>query len=194
MTVKQKLSLLTTFLFIFSLGASCLADGAFKVYPKTSKVGFELRHFANEATGVFEKYSGHLNFSKSNPQAAQVGFSVDVTSVDTDNTKRDNHLRAEEYFDVDSHPKMTFESKVFKPVGKNRYMVTGPLTIKGHTKNVSVPVKLERSQTLWATGEEALEFSCSFKIDRTEFGVGESSTFLGSEVTINLFLEFRKEP
>lgn len=192
--MQKTLAAILSLVLFTLLATPGLAEESFKVFPKESKIGFTLRHFANKASGTFGQYSGTLDFSKKSPQNSKVSFSVDVNTVDTANTKRDDHLREAEYFDVAKYPKMTFESKVFKEVGKNRYMVTGPLTIKGHTKNVSVPVRLEKSQTLWASGEEALEFSCQFKIDRTEFGVGEESSLLGSEVTIDLLLEFRKAP
>ena len=70
-------------------------------------------------------------------------------------------------------------------------MVTGVLTIKGHSKTVTVPVELARQATLWATGEQSLHFETTFTIDRTEFGVGEASSLLGSEVEIHLVVEFR---
>lgn len=181
-------------IFLLLLAMPAVAKGAYTARSDASQVGFTLRHFANKASGNFDRFGGTLNFEKSNPEASQVTFSVDVNSVDTANSERDEHLRNKDYFDTTTYPKMTFESKAFKKVGKDKYMVTGPLTIKGHSKNISVPVTLERSQTLWATGEEALTFQCQFTIDRTEFGVGEASSLLGSEVTIDLNLEFRREP
>ncbi len=187
---------------IFSLGfllclmslQSGLAQSRYKVREDTSRVSFTLRHFANQASGKFKDFSGDLSFSKASPETSSISFSVDAASVDTANSTRDSHLRGQEYFDVASHPKMTFESRAFKKVGKNRFMVTGPLTMRGQSKNITVPVVLQRSQTLWATGEEALQFSCQFSIDRTDFGVGESSSLLGSEVSIDLNLEFRQVP
>jgi polyisoprenoid-binding protein YceI len=160
-------------------------------FAKDSKVGFSLRHFTGTAHGVFTDYSGSLDFDDRAPENSRVSFEVNVGSIDTDNSKRDEHLRGTEYFNAQRYPTMTFASQKFKPVGKNKFMVTGPLRIKGHEKMVSVPVVLERKQTLWASGEESLHFSGSLEIDRTEFGVGEESALLGSQVTIELDLEFR---
>lgn len=114
--------------------------------------------------------------------------------MDTGNGTRDDHLRGDEYFDTKSFPKMTFESKAFKNVGKDKYLVTGTLTMKGHSKNISVPVTLTKSQSLWASGEDSLIFDSVFAVNRVEFGVGEDSSLLGSEVTVNLHLEFRTKP
>lgn len=167
------------------------AQGSLKPHRDGSKIGFSLRHLTGRAEGVFEKYDGKLDFVEKNPEQSKVSFEIDVASVNTDNSKRDDHLREPEYFDAKKYPKMTFHSERFNPVGKKRYMVTGPLTIKGHTKTVSFPVTLERKTQLWATGQDALTFSVNFTLDRTEFGVGESSSLLGSEVTVNIELEFR---
>lgn len=159
--------------------------------PSTSKVGFSLRHFGGRADGHFERYTGTLHFDEKNPAGSRVSFEVSVPSINTSNETRDEHLRNKEYFDATNYPQMTFTSKTFKKVGGKRYLVTGPLTIKGHTESVTVPVLLERKTTLWATGEDSLVFQASFDIDRTRFGVGEPSALLGSEVRIELELEFR---
>ena len=168
-----------------------LSQEHFRVIPSSSKVGFSLRHFTGRADGHFNRYSGTLDFDENAPDKSKISFEVDVPSVDTANGKRDDHLRDTEYFDATKYPKMTFKSESFKKTGKKSYMVTGPLTIKGHTENVTVPVILDRKTTLWATGEDSLIFEVTFNIDRTKFGVGESSSLLGSDVKIDLELEFR---
>lgn len=168
-----------------------LAQEHLRVIPSSSKVEFSLRHFTGRAEGHFNRYSGTLDFDENAPEKSKISFEVDVPSVDTANGTRDDHLRGAEYFDATKHPKMTFNSESFKKTGKKRYMVTGPLTIKGHTENVTIPVVLERKTTLWATGEDSLIFEVTFNIDRTQFGVGESSSLLGSDVKIDLELEFR---
>lgn len=174
-----------------TLAGIALAKGSYRVAEKESKVGFSISHLTNTATGQFNKFTSQLNFQKANPDKSTISFSVDVASVDTGNSGRDSSIRGDEYFAVAKYPQMTFESKAFKKVGENQFMVTGPLTIKGHTKNISVPVTLTKTGVTWATGEEVLRFKGAFAIDRTEFGVGESSSLLGSEVNIKLDLEFR---
>lgn len=172
-------------------GLAAHAKEAYRAVASDSKVAFSIPHLTNRATGEFHKLDGTLNFVKDKPEACHVLFRVDTASIDTGNSGRDDNLRGQEYFSVAEFPSMTFESKVFKKVGANSYMVTGPITIKGHSKNISVPVTLAKTGTTWATGEEVLRFAGSFAIDRTEFGVGEASSLLGSEVTIRLDLEFR---
>lgn len=173
------------------LAGIAVAKGSYRVAEKESKVGFSISHLTNTATGKFTKFSSQLNFQQAHPEKSTVSFAVEVASVDTGNSGRDSSLRGDEYFAAAKYPQMTFESKIFKKVGDNQFMVTGPLTIKGHTKNISVPVTLTKTGVTWATGEDVLTFKAAFVIDRTEFGVGEASSLLGSEVSIALNLEFR---
>ncbi len=180
-------------LLALALACAVLAGEQQKLEPVAShsRVAFSLRHFTGTAEGKFKKYKGTLDFNAEHPEKSKISFEVDVASIDTDNGSRDKHLREEEYFDVANHPKMTFRNTSFRKTGQNKFMVTGPLTIKGHTKTVTIPVSLERQDTLWATGETLLHFESTFTLDRTEFGVGEASSLLGSEVTVHLDLEFR---
>lgn len=181
-------------LLLLSLFALAEAKGTYRVFSSNSRAGFSISHLSNRAEGRFQKVSGTLKFSKQDPDASQVKVSIEVASIDTANKTRDTNLRGVEYFDAVKYPTMTFQSKSFKKVGAGKYMVTGPLTIKGHSKNISVPVTLVNQAKLWASGEESLKFQAEFEIDRTEFGVGEKSSLLGSEVRIQLALEFRDEP
>lgn len=178
-------------LLCLACGLAAVAKEPYRVVAPDSKVAFSIPHLTNRATGKFEKFDSTLTFVKDKPDACHIQFRVDTASIDTGNNGRDDNLRGKEYFSVAEFPSMTFESKAFKKVGTNKYMVTGPLTIKGHSKNISVPVTLAKTGTTWATGEDVLRFTGSFEVDRTEFGVGESSSLLGSEVTITLDVEFR---
>lgn len=167
---------------------------SYRVSAPDSKVAFSISHLTNTANGRFTKVQGSLSFLKDKPDASWVEVSVDTASIDTGNRSRDSNLREAEYFAVNEFPSMTFQSKSFRKVASNKFMVTGPLVIKGRSKNISVPVTLTRTGTTWATGESVLRFQGSFTVDRTEFGVGEASSLLGSEVTVKLDLEFRGAP
>lgn len=178
-------------LVLLLLSGTAWADDAYKVVPDRSTVGFSISHFASRATGTFHAFDGTLRFSKKLPEQSSISFVVQVNSLDTKSRARDSSIRDKEYFDTATHPTMTFTSTGFRRVKGDRYMVTGTLTIKGHSKPISVPVELTETTTLWATGQEALRFQVTFEVDRTEFGVGGESSLLGSEVAIDLDLEFR---
>lgn len=178
-------------LLFFSAGA-CLAQETYRVAPSGSHVGFSVRNLISPTLGQFKVYHGTLQFSPDHPEKSKVTFEVDVASIDTNIDKRDEHLRTDDYFAAETYPKMTFKSVAFKPVGPHRYLVTGPLTIKGHSKDISILVELKRHVQLWNVSADSLLFSSDFAIDRTEFGVGEPSLYMGSQVNIQLLLDFRR--
>jgi polyisoprenoid-binding protein YceI len=172
-------------------GSAGFAATALKVAPGGSHVGFSIRNFVSQTPGEFKTFDGSLSFSAAHPESSTVSFEVDVDSVDTGIVKRDEHLRSDDYFGAESQPKMTFASKAFKRVGVDSYLITGPLTIKGHSKDISVVAKLERHSQLWTVSQESYLFTTSFDVDRVEFGVGKPSHLLGSEVHVDLRLDFR---
>ena len=179
------------FLLLLILSQQVVADTEYRLVPSSSKIGFSIRHLTGRAQGVFSNASGTLSFSKDRPASSKVTVSVEVASIDTQSAKRDEHLRTEEYFWVEKFPKMTFQSLGFRQVGEGKYTVTGPLVIRGHSKDISVPMTLSKKGSTWATGEDVLQFQGNLTLDRTEFGVGESGSLLGNEVTLDLLLEFR---
>lgn len=186
-----KLRLLTLCLLLSGLAYAAGTKNDYVPVSSGSSVRFSIKHLTNRANGKFSKFDGKLQFAKTQPEQSTVKFAIDVASVDTGNSSRDSSIKGDDYFNTQKYPKMTFESKVFKPLDKDHFMVTGPLTIKGHSKNISVPVTLTKTEQTWASGEEVLRFKGAFEVDRTEFGVGEASSLLGSQVSVVLDLEFR---
>ncbi len=190
MTTSRTSLALAIFMLMATVSVG-FAQPTYKVNPEATRVGFSIKNLGSKVPGEFKVFSGNLVFSKNKPEASSVSFAVDVASIDTDIEKRDKHLRSDDYFAASTYPQMTFKSESFKNVGGDRYRVTGPLTIKGHTKNVSIFATMERKTQLWNVNGESLVFTSSFEIDRTEFGVGESSSILSNQVAVDLKLDFR---
>ena len=106
-----------------------------------SKIGFIVTHLViSEVEGSFNSYDGTLVASKDDFTNAEINFSVDVNSIDTDNEMRDNHLKGEDFFNAQKYPKMTFKSTSFKKVSGNIYVLEGDLTIRDVTKKVKFDV------------------------------------------------------
>ena len=145
-----------------------------KVDASHSKLGFSVTHMMiSETEGKFKIYEGKVS-SKSDLDFndAQIDFSVDVKSINTDDEKRDGHLTSPDFFDAEKFPKMTFKSTSMKKgKGKNEYVLTGDLTIKGVTKKVSLKAihsgKLVKSP--WST--MVTGFNVSGMINRKDFGL-----------------------
>lgn len=154
-----------------------------------SQVGFSVRHFLTPVPGRFGTFDGQIAYDPANPGASTVEVTVDAGSIDTDNQRRDDHLRSPDFFDVASHPTLSFRSKKVAPLGDNNLAVTGDLTIRGVTKEVTVPVEV-----LGVLGDKA-GFQTEFTVDRKDYGVvwnralDQGGTVLGDEVKIVLTLE-----
>ena len=173
------------------LSGFAFAGGIYLVTDSHSHIQFSLVHVTNTVRGRFAHFDSHLAYASGSPEKSTIKFEVDVDSIDTGNPARDAMLRSDEYFHADRYPEMTFQSTAFKKVGEGRFLVTGTLTIKGHSETISVPVTITRTGRTWMTGQETVRFQGNFAVDRTEFGVGKPQKLLANEVGIALDLEFR---
>jgi len=106
-----------------------------------SKVQFTVTHLViSEVTGNFKSYDGNITATKDDFSDAKIDFTVDINSINTDNEQRDNHLKSDDFFNAEKFPKMTFKGKSFKKVGDNKFQLTGDLTIRDVTKEVTLDV------------------------------------------------------
>ena len=134
-----------------------------------------------QVLGTMSNMKGKIVFNKAALQESYIDVSIDTRTLDTRNTRRDAHLKGEDFFDVAHYPTMSFELHEIVPTGEH-FEATGTLSIKGIEKTVAIPFRTE-SRT---DGSELL--SGSFTIDRTAFGIGGSMVGLDDEVTIHLNL------
>ncbi|MEP6749598.1 MAG: YceI family protein [Bacteroidota bacterium] len=147
-------------------GACAVAQ--YKPVDNGSSVQFKIKNFGVNTGGSFSGLQGDIKFDGNHLEDAVVDVSIDANTVNTGNETRDNHLRGETYFDVQHFPRIHFvSSKVTAAVGASS-IVSGKLTIKNKTKDISFPF------TAVATAEGYL-FKGTFVINRREFGVGSTS-------------------
>ncbi len=162
-----------------------------------SNVRFTVTHMVvSEVDGAFKIYDGSLEHTKADFSDAKVAFSVDVASVNTDNERRDGHLKGDDFFSADKFPQMKFESTSWKPLGNNKYKVDGNLTIRDVTKPVSFDVTYGGTITT-AQGAKAgfkakttiNRFDYNLKWDRaTEAG----GLVVGKDVEVTINTEFNQ--
>ena len=166
------------FVFITLLNFSFVSNAQQKPIDEKSEVSFTIKNFGLNTSGTLKGLKGSIKFDSSNPTASTFDVSVDVNTINTGIENRDNHLTKEEYFDVEKYPTITFASNGVKKDNEG-YSVTGNLTIKGITQNISFPFKAENKDGgILLTGE--------FTINRKDFNVGGSSAVLGNSVNVNL--------
>jgi polyisoprenoid-binding protein YceI len=144
---------------------------AWNLDPTHSEVQFKVKHLViSTVTGSFNQFESHLSKENENWENANVNFSVDVNSIDTNNVDRDGHLKSADFFDVANHPNMTFISTEFKMTSENIYNVTGNLTIKGVTQEVTL-IATFGGEMVDPYGNHKAGFEVTGEISRESFGL-----------------------
>jgi polyisoprenoid-binding protein YceI len=130
----------------------------------------------------------------SNPEHSSVVAEIDVTSVNTNDEKRDAHLRSEDFFHVEKHPVMTFRSNKVEHKGGHEFQVNGDLTIRGVTKPVTLSVETtDEAKDPW--GNQRIGATATGKVDRRQFDLNfnmpldNGGVLVGNDVDITLEVE-----
>jgi polyisoprenoid-binding protein YceI len=165
-----------------------------------SSANFSIRHLMiSNVRGQFSKVVGKVQFDPKNLAASSVEATVDVSSVNTREERRDNHLKSADFFDVAKYPSMAFKSTKFEAAGAGKYKVTGNLTLHGVTKPVVLDLTDVTPETKGMQGEIRIGGQASTKVNRKDFGLTWSKTMdgggavVGDEVQITLDLELIKK-
>jgi polyisoprenoid-binding protein YceI len=194
--MKKQLFNLAAFLLLGASGA--VAQTTWKVDKVHSNVKFAVSHMVvSEVEGSFRMFDGSLVASKADLSDAKVSFAVDVASVNTDNEKRDGHLKSDDFFNAEKFPKMSFVSKSMKPLGGNKYALTGDLTLRDVTKTVTFDVTFG-GQINTQNGGAKAGFKAKTTIDRLAFGLKwdraleTGSLVVGKDVDVTILVEMDK--
>ncbi len=190
--------------------AAFAAPETLKLDPTHSIVGFQVRHFFSKTPGRFKDVDGVIQFDAKNPAASSVEVTIQATSIDTENERRDGHLRSADFFDVEKFPTLTFKSKkVSLEAGKtalapgDKFKIEGDLTIRGITKPVTLDATFMGAGTVGIGGNSMgtiAGFEASTVVDRKDFGIvwnrnlDQGGVMLGDEVWINLQVEAKTPP
>ena len=189
-----------------SVVALVLAASSASAAPKTfvfdrshSEVGFNVRHFFSKVHGRFENYSGTLVFDAKNLAASTVEVTIADTSINTQNERRDNHLRSEDFFWTAKYPTLTFKStKVVPGRDSTSFSVLGDLTMRGVTKPVTLAVEFLGSGEVSIGGNSMgtrAGFIGTTKVNRKDYGINwnkvldNGGAMLGEDVEIVLNIE-----
>ena len=166
--------------------------------PTHSEVHFKVKHLViSTVTGSFKAFDGSFEAENDDFSNSQIDFSLDVSSIDTNQGQRDTHLKSPEFFDAEKYPKMTFSSTSFTKDGDD-YDLQGHLTIKDLTKPVTLNVEFGGTATDFY-GNEKAGFEITGKISRKEFGltwdaVTEAGAIVvGDEIKLNINVQFAKQ-
>ena len=156
-----------------------------------SQINFVAESRMLSAHGTFQNWDAEIMFDAANVETTSLKISIDATSIDTRIDRRDAHLKSNDFFAADSFPQITFVSTFVNNAGEDgRLRISGDLTVRGQTKRITVPARLNffdpQNNVGRVTGE--------FVIDRTEFGVSYNSTVnpIENEVKVQFDVAFNK--
>lgn len=168
--------------------------GTWTIDQVHSEVGFTVRHMmVSKVRGRFGKFSGQIVTGET-PLQSSVTAEIDLSSIDTNNEQRDEHIRSADFFEVEKYPTMTYRSTGIREDGDGGYLVDGELTLKGVTKPVELQLEIGGFGPD-AFGGYRAGFSAQATINRRDFGVNFNAALetggavVGDKVTINLEIE-----
>jgi len=136
------------------------------VLPKQSSIHFEFRQMGVPVKGGFKRFTTEMTFDPARPEAARAQIEIDLASIDTGSTEADEESAGKLWFNRSAYPKATFVSSQVRALGNNRYEMRGTLTLKGRSREMTVPVT-------YIPGKNAAIFDGSFILKRLDFGIGE---------------------
>jgi polyisoprenoid-binding protein YceI len=157
--------------------------GTWTVDPVHSEVSFVVRHMmVSKVRGRFDTFTGTITTAE-DPLQSTVTASVDLNSVNTGAPDRDNHIRSADFFDIEHHPTMTFQSTGVRRDG-DEFLLDGDLTIRGTTKPVTFSLELNGFGPD-AYGGTRAGFSATSEINRSDFGVSYNGPIPGGGVAVS---------
>jgi len=167
--------------------------------PMHSEVQFKVKHLViSTVSGFFKSFEGELDTDNDDFTDASISFSLDINSIDTNQTPRDEHLKSAEFFDAEKYPKITFKSTSFTKTGDDEYSLVGDLTVKDVTKSVKLDVEFGGAATDFY-GNTKAGFEISGKINRKDFGLTWSgvteagAVVVGEDIKLLINVQFAKQ-
>lgn len=172
------------------------SESTWQIDPDHSNLQFKIQHLTvSNVKGSFAKAKGVVNIDSQNLADLKVDLTIDVASINTNHAKRDEHLRGPDFFDVAKYPVITFVSKKVTPTGINRLKVTGDLTIRNITREVTVDVEGPTPEVKDPWGNLRRGATGTTRINRKDFGITWNKVLdtgglvVGDEVDITVEVE-----
>ena len=166
--------------------------GTYTLDPAHTRIGFVARHaMVTKVRGSFDEFAGTAVLDGANPANSRVEVTIEAASIDTRNAQRDEHLRGNDFLAMKEYPKITFASTGVRQAGETTFEVTGDLTIKGVTNQITIPFEFEGAATD-PFGNQRVGFEGSVTINRRDYGVTWNAALEGGGVLVSdkVTLEF----
>ncbi|EAZ81221.1 YceI family protein [Algoriphagus machipongonensis] len=151
--------------------------------PTHSEVSFKVKHLViSTVTGYFRKFEGSVESSSEDFDGAEVAFTADIDSIDTNQADRDTHLKSADFFDAENHPKLSFKGKIVNEGGDHK--LVGDLTMRETTKEVTLDVDFG-GVAGDPYGQTKAGFDIEGKVNRKEFGLAWSAVTEAGSVVVS---------
>ena len=192
----RKTAILTALVLVLGFG-TVAAQGTYGIDSAHSSVGFKVRHLVSRVSGGFNEFDGTIVADFENLDASSVEFTIQASSIDTKNEKRDGHLRSPDFFDVEKYPEITFKSSKITKIDGDSFAVAGTLTMRGVSKEVVLTVDFLGEMT--AMGGTRAGYELTTTLNRKDYGVSWNRALdaggfvLGDDVEVNINLEVIKQ-
>lgn len=173
--------------------AAPAADYAIDTKGAHAAINFRIQHLGfSWLTGRFDRFTGTYSYDEKAPEASKVSVEIDTTSVNSNHAERDKHLRNADFLDVDKFPKATFVSKKVEPAGDGKAKITGDLTLRGVTKEVTIDAAfVGGGADPW--GGTRTGFTGTTKLALADFGITFDLGPASKEVELSLEVEGLKQ-
>jgi polyisoprenoid-binding protein YceI len=167
--------------------------------PMHSEVQFKVKHLViSTVSGFFKSFEGTLESENDDFDNANIYFALNIDSIDTNQSQRDEHLKSPEFFDAAQFPQITFKSTSFKKTDDDEFKLTGDLTVKGVTKTVTLDAEFGGATDDFY-GNTKAGFEVTGKINRKDFGLTwdgvteAGSVVVGEDIKLLINLQLAKQ-
>lgn len=183
----------TLFAIALFTGLVASAQSTWKSDKSHSKIGFAITHLMiSEVEGSFGDFDITATASDTF-ENAEFSVEIQTASIDTDNERRDGHLKSADFFDAEKFPAISFKSTGYQKTGDKTFTLTGDLTMHGVTKPVTLEGKVNGIITDQRSNKLKAGLKLTGTINRLEFGVGGDTPTLGDDVEMTINLEMAQQ-
>ena len=177
------------------------APTLYTIDPSHTEVGFKIRHFFSRVSGQFNQFAGTIQYDDKDLAASSVDMTIQTASISTNNERRDNHLRSDDFFAADKNPTITFKSTKVIPGESGKFKIQGDLTMRGVTKPVTLDAELLGVGPIEMSGPNGkmtmtrAGFTAGATINRKDWGINWNKVLDngGTMLDDNVALEFNVE-
>lgn len=186
--------LLLSVFAMWLVAANSVAAEKYEIDPVHSHMGFTVRHMVvARVSGKFKDFSGAIVYDEKDVTKSSVSVNIKTASIDTENEKRDHHLRSADFFDAENYPEITFVSKKIEK-RNDGYIAIGDLTIRGVTKQIELPFRI-LGKINDPYGNTRIGIEAGMTLNRFDYGVkwdkalDSGSLIVSEDVVLNLAVE-----